>query len=159
MNKKVLLITAFIGLLLLGGAGFGIYMMKMNENSFKGTALPVAKDNDEMTERWVESFKKVLQDESVLKSIVEDTDYATKLDVSPDEAVEHLKEAIKVRYVRRSDQIHIGLTGKRKQNDDLEDIALKIFEKSKDEVAFDDPSFRTYLERLEEAREKASKKG
>ena len=41
MNKKTFLVTAILGLILVGGSGFGFYTWKMNANSFKGIAIPL----------------------------------------------------------------------------------------------------------------------
>ena len=81
MTKKLFFITALIGLILVGGLGFGYYTMKMNANSFKGIALPVKGLDDELSKKWEEAFESALKDEDLLKVIVDETNYAAELDV------------------------------------------------------------------------------
>jgi len=155
MNKKTFLVTAILGLILVGGSVFGFITWKMNANSFKGIAIPLKGLNgelkDKLGDRWESAFQKVLSDEEVLKEIAEETEYAAKLGVPSDEAVSHLKEAIKVRFVKRKDSIEIGLVGKRKQNEDLTKIAEFIYMRAVKDVVEDEPSFRQYLDLAEKA--------
>lgn len=152
MKKKTFFVTAIIGLLLVGGAGFGFYTFKMNTNSFKGTAIPVKGLNDEFCEKWEAAFQEVLSEESLLQGIVDETEYATRMGVSPDEAISHLKEAIKVRFVKRKNAIEIGLVGKRKQNEDLLVIAAAIYIEAIPGVVEKEPSFQEYLNFSEKAK-------
>ncbi|MFT6596184.1 MAG: hypothetical protein ACJAT3_002165, partial [Akkermansiaceae bacterium] len=59
MSSKKLAILAILGLLVIGGAGFGYYTMKMNEPSFKGVGIPVKGVEDETVDKWVEGFQTV----------------------------------------------------------------------------------------------------
>ena len=129
MNKKTFLVTAIIGFLFVGGVGFGFYTMKMNANSFRGIAIPVKGLPPELCEKWESAFQEVLSEE----------------------AVTHLKDAIKVRFVKRKDSIEIGLVGKRKQNEDLTKIAEYLYRRSTEDVAKKEPSFLQYLGWKEQA--------
>ncbi|MGB2454409.1 MAG: hypothetical protein ACPIG7_07440 [Akkermansiaceae bacterium] len=151
MNKKTFLVTAIIGFLFVGGVAFGFYTMKMNANSFRGIAIPVKGLPPELCEKWESAFQEVLSEEAVLQEIVDETDYSEKLDVQAEEAVTHLKDAIKVRFVKRKDSIEIGLVGKRKQNEDLTKIAEYLYRRSTEDVAKKEPSFLQYLAAKEQA--------
>ncbi|MFT6863609.1 MAG: hypothetical protein ACJAVK_002170 [Akkermansiaceae bacterium] len=156
MTKTMFFITAFIGLILVGGVCFGYYTMKMNANSFKGIALPVKGLDDELSKKWEEAFESALKDKDLLRAIVDETDYAAKLEVPAGEAVAHLEGAIKVRFVKRKGQIEIGLVGKRKQNEALAEIASVIYGKAQEVAAKSEPTFGEYLEMLKQAKEDAS---
>lgn len=156
MTKKLFFITALIGLILVGGAGFGYYTMKMNANSFKGIALPVKGLDDEQCKKWEKTFESVLEDEDLLKVIVDESDYAAKLDLPADEAVAHLKDAIRVRFVKRKDSIEIGLVGKRKQDDALVEISNVIYRKSQEAVVEEDLTFEEYLRFLRQQAEQGA---
>ena len=152
MNKKTFLVTAIIGFLFVGGVGFGFYTMKMNANSFRGIAIPVKGLPPELCEKWESAFQEVLSEEAVLQEIVDETDYAEKLGVPSEEAVSHLKEAIKVRFVKRNNWIEIGLVGKRKQNEDLMKIAELLHERGAENVVKKSPSFQQYLDLISKQR-------
>lgn len=146
MTKKMFFIVSLVGLILVGGAGFGYYTMKMNANSFKGTAIPTKGLKDELCEEWAKAFEESLGKEEVLKAIVEKSDYASALGVPPGEAVAHLKDAIKVRFVKRKDSIEIGLLGKRKQDEALIKISPILYQEARDDVRANVPSFQQFLE-------------
>ena len=152
MNKKTFLVTAIVGFLFVGGVGFALYTMKMNANSFKGMAIPVHQSlPPELSKSWESAFQEVLSDEAILQEIVDETQYAEKLGVPPEEAVSHLKEAIKVRFVKGKNSIEIGLVGKRKQDDDLIKIGKILYERGVENVVKKAPSFRKYLDKMREA--------
>jgi hypothetical protein len=152
MNKKTFLVTAIVGFLFVGGVGFALYTMKMNANSFKGMAIPVHQSlPPELSKSWESAFQEVLSDEAILQEIVDETQYAEKLGVPSEEAVSHLKEAIKVRFVKGKNSIEIGLVGKRKQDDDLIKIGKILYERGVENVVKKAPSFRKYLDKMREA--------
>jgi hypothetical protein len=152
MNKKTFLVTAIVGFLFVGGVGFALYTMKMNANSFKGMAIPVHQSlPPELSKSWESAFQEVLSDEAILQEIVDETQYAEKLGVPSEEAVSHLKEAIKVRFVKGKNSIEIGLVGKRKQDDDLIKIGKILYERGVENVVRKAPSFRKYLDKMREA--------
>ncbi|MDB4675984.1 toxin-antitoxin system YwqK family antitoxin, partial [Akkermansiaceae bacterium] len=138
----------------LGGVGFAYYTMKMNEDSFKAIAIPVEGLPTELCEDWEAAFQEVLSNEAILQEIADETQYAEKLGVPSEEAVSHLKEAIKVRFVKRNNWIEIGLVGKRKQNEDLMKIAELLHERGAENVVKKTPSFQQYLDELNKQKEK-----
>jgi hypothetical protein len=146
MSSKKLAILAILGLLVIGGAGFGYYTMKMNEPSFKGVAIPVKGVEDETVDKWVEGFQTVLARDEVLQAIVDKTDYSAKLEIPTGEAVDHLQNAIKVEHKKRSNMIAIGLMGKRKQDEYLVKIGEEIYRAAEKEVAIKDPTFLQFLQ-------------
>ena len=148
MNKKTFLVTAIIGFLFVGGVGFGYYTLKMNANSFKAIAIPVNGLPTELCEGWEAAFQEVLSDEAILQDIVDETEYAEKLGVPPEEAVSHLKKAIKVEFVKRNNWIQIGLMGKRRQNEDLEKIAELLHETAIKNYLNIEPSYQPYFDAL-----------
>jgi hypothetical protein len=153
MNKKTFLVTAIVGLLFVGGVGFAYYTMKMNANSYKAIAIPIHQSlAPELYESWESAFEEVLSDEAILQEIADETQYAEKLGVPAEEAVSHLKEAIKVRFVKRNNWIEIGLVGKRKQNEDLMKIAELLHERGVENVVKKAPSFQQYLDEISKQR-------
>ncbi len=145
MNKKTFLVTAIVGFLFAGGVGFAIYTMKESEDSFKGIAFPVNGVPIEYCESWESAFQKALSDEAILQEIADETEYAEKLGVPSEEAVSHLKEAIKVRFVKRNNRIEIGLMGKKKQNEDLVKMAKLLYETAVRNVVKTEPTLQRYL--------------
>ena len=148
MNKKTFLVTAIIGFLFVGGVGFGYYTLKMNANSFKAIAIPVNGLPTELCEGWEAAFQEVLSDEAILQDIADETEYAEKLGVPSEEAVSHLKNAIKVEFVKRNNWIQIGLRGKRRQNEDLEKIAELLHETAIKNYLNIEPSYQPYFDAL-----------
>jgi antitoxin component YwqK of YwqJK toxin-antitoxin module len=141
----------------LGGVGFAYYTMKMNEDSYKAIAIPVKGLQTELCEGWEAAFQEVLSNKAILQKIADETQYAEKLGVPPEEAVSHLKEAIKVRFVKRNNWIEIGLVGKRKQNEDLTKIAKLLHERGVENVVKKAPSFQQYLDELSKQKAKGKK--
>ncbi|HCQ80307.1 MAG TPA: hypothetical protein DIV46_10060, partial [Verrucomicrobiales bacterium] len=80
--------------------------------------------------------------------IADETEYAEKLGVPPEEAVSHLKKAIKVEFVKRKNWIEIGLWGKKRQNEDLEKIAELLHETAVENIVKIEPSFQQYLDAI-----------
>ena len=149
MNKKTFLVTAIIGFLFVGGVGFGLYTFKMNEDSFRAMAIPVNGLPIELCENWESAFQKALSDEAILQEIADETEYAEKLGVPPEEAVSHLNKAIKVEFVKRKNWIQIGLWGKKRQNEDLLKIAELLHETAVENIVKIEPSFQQYLDAIE----------
>lgn len=155
MNARMLVLTAVVGILLLGGAFFGWQKYSENQPAFRGRAIPVAGLKEELVNKWTEAFETALKDEEVLKSIVEESDYAASLDVPAGEAVGHLKEAVKVRFRNRNDAIEVGLVGKRKNDEALIKISKVLFEEAQVKVIEEiSPDFQMYLDMVEEQRAK-----
>ena len=75
----------------------------------------------------------------------------------PEEAVSHLKKAIKVEFVKRKNWIQIGLWGKKRQNGDLEKIAELLHETAVENVVKKAPSFQQYLDELNKQKAKVKK--
>jgi hypothetical protein len=148
MNKKTFLVTAIIGFLFVGGVGFGLYTWKENAPSIRAIAIPVNGLPIELCESWESAFQKALSDEAILQEIVDETEYAEKLGVPPEEAVSHLKKAIKVEFVKRKNWIQIGLWGKKRQNEDLEKIAELLHETAVENIVKIEPSFQQYLDAI-----------
>ena len=141
----------------LGGVGFAYYTMRMNANSFKAIAIPVKGLPTELCEDWEAAFQEVLSNEAILQEIADETQYAQKLGVPSEEAVSHLKEAIKVRFVKHNNWIEIGLVGKKRQNEDLLKIAELLHETAVENVVKKAPSFQQYLDELSKQKAKGKK--
>ena len=146
MTKRAVLIVAVLGLLVLGGGYFGWKLYSGGQPAFRGRAIPVKGLPEELVESWEESFTKALDDEKVLQLIVDESDYASKLEVSADGAVDHLRKAVRVRVKNSSKTIEIGLVGKRKEDEDLKGIAKVLYEKAEKKVLEASPSFQDYLD-------------
>ena len=140
-----------------GGVGFAYYTMRMNANSFKAIAIPVNGVPIELCESWESAFQKALSDEVILQEIADETEYAEKLGVPPEEAVSHLKKAIKVGFVKRKNWIQIGLWGKKRQDEDLLKIAELLHETAVENVVKKAPSFQQYLDELSKQKAKGKK--
>ena len=152
MNKRSFLISALVGLLLLGGAGFAYYTMKMNAPAFRGRAIPVKGLPDDLVKSWETAFQEALQNEEVLGAIVEESGYAEKLKIPAEEAVAHLKEAARVRLKNAKGTIEVGLVGKRKNDEALKGIALVLYEEAEKEVLEIAPSYQEYLDEVSKKR-------
>ena len=97
-----------------------------------------------------------MKNEKVLQTIIEESDYAARLDVPPDQALAHLKEAVRVRFKNRTDTIEVGLVGKRKEDAELLHISEVLFKAAEVQVLEIAPSFEAYMKAVAEARERAA---
>jgi hypothetical protein len=148
MNKKTFLVTAIVGFLFVGGVGFAYYTWKEDAPSIRAIAISVNGLPTELCEGWEAAFQEVLSDEAILQDIANETKYAEKLGVPPEEAVSHLNKAIKVEFVKRKNWIQIGLWGKKRQNEDLEKIAELLHETAVENIVKIEPSFQQYLDAI-----------
>ena len=152
MNKRVLLLSAVLGLLLLGGAFFGWKWYSGEQSAFRGRAVPVQGLPEEVAKSWEDAFGEALKREAVLQAIVDASEYPERLGVPAGEAVAHLREAAVVRFKNSNKTIEIGLIGKRKQDADLMKIAEILYAEAEKEVLEITPSFQEYLDALSKKR-------
>jgi len=152
MSSKKLAILAIIGLLIVGGAGFGYYTMKMNTENFRGIEVSIKGVEEEQVESWVKAFQTALKRDDVAQAIVEKSGYVERLGVPEGEAVKHLKDAAVVKVSKKSKAIQIGLNGKRKQNAELDEISRTIFNIAAVVAAELEPDFADYYRKLSENR-------
>jgi hypothetical protein len=152
MSSKKLAILAIVGLLLVGGAGFGYYTMKMNAENFRGIEVSVKGVEEDQVESWVSAFQAALKRDDVAQIIVEKSGYVEKLGIPEGEAVNHLKEAAVVKFSKQRKAIQIGLNGKRKQNAELDEISRTIFNVAAVAAAELEPDFADYYRKLSENR-------
>lgn len=152
MNKRSLLLLAFFGLVVLGGAFFGWKWYSGEQSAFRGRAVPVKGLPDEMVKSWEEAFDEALKREAVLQAIVDASDYSERLGVPAGDAVAHLREAVVVRFKNSNKTIEVGLIGKRREDASLITIAEFLYEEAQKEVLEIEPSFQAYLDALSEKR-------
>lgn len=152
MNKRVLLLSAVLGLVLVGGAFFGWKWYSGEQSAFRGRAVPVKGLPEEMVKSWEQAFGEALKREAVLQAIVDASDYSERLGVPSGEAVAHLREAAVVRFKNSNKTIEIGLIGKRKQDEALKKVAEILYVEAEKEVLEIAPSFQAYLDALSEKR-------
>ncbi|MGB0144948.1 MAG: hypothetical protein ACPGAP_09270 [Akkermansiaceae bacterium] len=150
MNKRTMVISAIVGLVVMGGAVFGWMWYSGNQSAFRGRAIPVKGLPEAMVKSWRDAFKDALNNDEVLEEIIAKSDYASSLEISGGEALENLRKAAVVRLKNSNDTIEIGLIGKRKQDDALKTISRILYERAEKEVIHTTPSFQDYLDAVSE---------
>lgn len=145
-----MLISAIVGLVVMGGAVFGWMWYSGNQSAFRGRAIPVKGLPEAMVKSWRDAFKDALNNDEVLEEIIAKSDYASSLEISGGEALENLRKAAVVRLKNSNDTIEIGLIGKRKQDDALKTISRILYERAEKEVIHTTPSFQDYLDAVSE---------
>ena len=129
MSGKKLAIIGLLAVLVLGGSAFGIYTWKMNAVAFWGISLPMKGVEAEQRDRWVETFEEIATEEVVLQKIVEVSDYQNLMGLDGEQAaIADLTKRMKIKYRPRKNSIEIGLTGIRKEIEELKLIAPKIYQ-------------------------------
>ncbi len=149
MNSKKLAIVAILGLLVLGGAAFGLYTKKMNVEGFRGIGFSVSGLEQEKVDEWIGAFETVLTHDDVLAEIVSQSEYSAKLGVPEGEAVAHLRNVVDVNQSEVRKTIQIGLRGKRKYNTELDNISRAIFNVAAPLVAQAKPEFGRHYQSLQ----------
>lgn len=148
MSGKKLAIIGVVMVLVLGGGAFGVYSWKMNSVAFQGISLPMQGVPDEARDKWVEMFEKISEEETVLKVIVEQSNYQKTMGVDGEEAaIADLKSRIKIKFRPRKNTIEIGLNGKRKEVEELKLIAPTIYAVTASVLAKNDPLFQEFAAR------------
>jgi len=145
MSGKKLAIIGLAFVLILGGAAFGLYTWKMSSPAFQGISLPTQDVEDEVRERWVESLKKIAEEEAVIKAIAVESGYQSLMGLDSEEAAHaDLAERILVKYRKRRKTIEVGLTGIRKEDDKLKTVAPFIYKVCASILAKNDQSFAAF---------------
>ena len=128
MSRKKLAIIGLVVVLVLGGSAFGIYTLRMNKVAFQGISLPMKGVESEQRDRWVEMFEKIAVEEVVVKRIVQESDYQNLMGLDGEQAaIADLTKRMKIKYRPRKNSIEIGLTGIRKETEELKLIAERIY--------------------------------
>ena len=128
MSGKKLAIIGLVVVLVLGGSAFGIYTWRMNAVAFQGISLPMKGAEAEQRDRWVEMFEKIAVEEVVVRTIVQESDYQNLMGLDGEQAaIADLTKRMKIKYRARKNSIEIGLTGIRKEIEELKLIAEKIY--------------------------------
>jgi hypothetical protein len=82
----------------------------------------------EQRDRWLEMFEKIAVEELVVKKIVQESDYQNLMGLDGEQAaIADLIKRMKIKYRPSKNTIEIGLTGIRKEIEELELIAPKIY--------------------------------
>ncbi|MCH1508768.1 MAG: hypothetical protein L7T84_06170 [Akkermansiaceae bacterium] len=145
MSGKKLAIIGLLAVLVLGGSAFGIYTWKMNAVAFWGISLPMKGVEAEQRDRWVETFEEIAAEEVVLQKIVEVSDYQNLMGLDGEQAaIADLTKRIKIKYRPRKNSIEIGLTGIRKEIEELKLIAPKIYQVCAMVLAGNDREFAAF---------------
>ena len=128
MSRKKLAIIGLVVVLVLGGSAFGIYTLRMNKVAFQGISLPMKGVESEQRDRWVEMFEKIAVEEVVVKRIVQESDYQNLMGLDGEQAaIADLTKRMKIKYRPGKNSIEIGLTGIRKETEELKLIAERIY--------------------------------
>lgn len=146
MSSKKLVMIGLLVVLLLGGGAFGVYTMKINASSYRAMALPVQGQSKEVCKEWVEKMEEIAAQEAFLKWVVEKSDYSSVMGVPEGEAQKDLSNRIKIKYNQQRSRIEIGLNGKRKNDDKLNQVAKVIHEGCVGTLAKAEPAFEEHLE-------------
>ena len=145
MGGNKFTIIGLVVVLVLGGAAFGIYTMKMNAVAFQGISLPMKGVEAEQRDRWVETFEEIAAEEVVLQKIVEVSDYQNLMGLDGEQAaISDLTKRMKIKYRPRKNTIEIGLTGIRKEIEVLKLIAPKIYQVCGTVLAANDGEFEDF---------------
>ena len=145
MSGKKLAIIGLLAVLVLGGSAFGIYTWKMNAVAFWGISLPMKGVEAEQRDRWVETFEEIAAEEVVLQKIVEVSDYQNLMGLDGEQAaIADLTKRMKIKYRPRKNTIEIGLTGIRKEIEELKLIAPKIYQVCAMVLAGNDREFAAF---------------
>ena len=145
MCGKKLAIIGLLAVLVLGGSAFGIYTWKMNAVAFWGISLPMKGVEAEQRDRWVETFEEIAAEEVVLQKIVEVSDYQNLMGLDGEQAaIADLTKRMKIKYRPRKNSIEIGLTGIRKEIEELKLIAPKIYQVCAMVLAGNDREFAAF---------------
>ena len=128
MSRKKLAIIGLVVILVLGCSAFGIYTWKMNAVAFQGISLPMKGVEAEQRDRWLEMFEKIAAEEVVVKRIVQESDYQNLMGLDGEQAaIADLTKRMKIKYRPRKNSIEIGLTGIRREIEELKLIAERIY--------------------------------
>ena len=128
MSRKKLAIIGLVVVLVLGGSAFGIYTLRMNKVAFQGISLPMKGVEAEQRDRWLEMFEKIAVEEVVVKRIVQESDYQNLMGLDGEQAaIADLTKRMKIKYRPGKNSIEIGLTGIRKETEELKLIAERIY--------------------------------
>lgn len=145
MTGKKFAIIGLVVVLVLGGSAFGVYTWKMNAVAFWGVSLPMQGVEAEQRDRWVETFEEIAAEEAVVKKIVEVSDYQNLMGLDNEQAaVADLTKRMKIKYRPRKNTIEIGLTGIRKEIEELKLIAPKIYQVCATVLAANDGEFADF---------------
>ena len=145
MAGKKFAIIGLVVVLVLGGSAFGVYTWKMNAVAFWGVSLPMQGVEAEQRDRWVETFEEIAAEEAVVKKIVEVSDYQNLMGLDNEQAaVADLTKRMKIKYRPRKNTIEIGLTGIRKEIEELKLIAPKIYQVCATVLAANDGEFADF---------------
>jgi hypothetical protein len=145
MSGKKFAIIGLVVVLVLGGSAFGIYTWKMNAVAFWGISLPMQGVEAEQRDRWVETFEEIAVEEVVVKRIVEVSDYQNLMGLDSEQAaIADLTKRMKIKYRPRKNTIEIGLTGIRKEIEELKLIAPKIYQVCATVLAANDGEFANF---------------
>lgn len=145
MSSKKIAMIGILVVLLLGGGAFGVYTMKMNAASYRAMVLPVNGQPKEICKEWESTLQEIVENDEFLKWAVEKSNYASVMEIPEDQAVEDLKDRVEVRYKQQRKRIEIGLTGKRKEDEKLNQIAKVLHEGAIGTLAKNDSSFESFL--------------
>lgn len=145
MSGKKLAIIGLLAVLVLGSSAFGIYTWKMNAVAFWGISLPMKGVEAEQRDRWVETFEEIAAEEVVLQKIVEVSDYQNLMGMDGEQAaIADLTKRMKIKYRPRKNSIEIGLTGIRKEIEELKLIAPNIYQVCGTVLAGNDQEFAAF---------------
>lgn len=148
MNGKKLVILSIVGLLLVAGLGVAWYMKKQNVVGPRFMQLPVRGIEMSEAKEWSKGIETLLQNDEVLKLVVEKGDYAEAMGFSEEQAIAKLKEVVRVQHDERRNAILIGLSGKMKDSELLDKTAGLLLRTSVNVYATRDSAFREYMEKL-----------
>ncbi len=99
----------------------------------------------EQRDRWVETFEKIAVEEVVVKRIVQESDYQNLMGLDGEQAaIADLTKRMKIKYRPRKNTIEIGLTGIRKEIEELKLIAPKIYKVCATVLAANDGEFADF---------------
>jgi len=118
-------IVAFV--LLLGGAVFGIHVLKQNRPAPFWVKIPVRLPADgEQLEKFEKDLRQRVQSDDFLLPVVRELDLARRWNLPGDQAaLAELRRRVFVRF-QGADVLELGLNGKRKEMATTSEVAQKL---------------------------------
>lgn len=147
MNNRLLAVGAIVLILLVGGAGFGIFWTKMNKPMERWVAYPLTPfPQVEQRQAWVDEWAEIGEQDGVLRAVVLNEKLVDRWGLAnEDSAVEQLRERSFVDLSKDTETMRVGISGIRKEMDDLNRLSGALFNAIKDQFVVNHPELKQVL--------------
>ncbi len=146
MSSRILAIGAIVIMLLLGGAGFAVYTMKMNKPVERWVAFPLGGLGEPQRQAWVNEWAAISDDDEILRRVVQKQSIASEWGLSDDgAAIAELRERKVVDLYTDGESMRVMITGTRRELDFLNKISGVLFQEIKEQFIKNHPELRETL--------------